>query len=103
MHIAPTRFDLWFITWIARILGKNSLFDLGIQSAINNNVLGGFCFGCLICLMDALCPEGKRATTDPVVDDHRWFWRGCHPECSISACFSMATSEPQSRAGAFLP
>ena len=42
MWLAPTGFDLWFIRQLAQLLGRWRLLDMGVQSAIQHNVLGGF-------------------------------------------------------------
>ena len=42
MWLAPTGFDLWFIRQLAQLLGRWRLLDIGVQSAIQHNVLGGF-------------------------------------------------------------
>lgn len=44
MSLAPTKFDLWFITEVAKLLGRHPLFDVSVESAIRHNVLGGFWF-----------------------------------------------------------
>jgi membrane-associated phospholipid phosphatase len=42
MWLVPTGFDLWFIRHLAQLLGRWRMFDMGVQSAIRHNVLGGF-------------------------------------------------------------
>ena len=44
MPLSPTQPDIWFVTALAKILGRYPLFDLIIQSAIRHNILGGFWF-----------------------------------------------------------
>lgn len=41
MWLTPTGFDLWFIRQLAQLLGWSHLLDIGVQSAIQHNVLGG--------------------------------------------------------------
>lgn len=48
MALSPTKFDIWFIELLARFLGRYPLFDLGIESAIRHNVLGGLWFAACI-------------------------------------------------------
>jgi len=64
LHVAltPTRFDIWIITNLAKFLGRYPLFDLGVESAIRHNVLGGICFaGCIfIFWMQGARPGGQR-------------------------------------------
>jgi len=42
--LAPTNFDIWLTAGLAELLGRYPLFDLGVESAIRHNVLGGFWF-----------------------------------------------------------
>lgn len=44
MLLTPTWFDLWLTAQLAGFLGRQPLLDLGVQSAINHQVLGGFCY-----------------------------------------------------------
>ena len=45
MALSPTQLDLWIARELAGFLKLHPLFDLGVQSAIKHNVLGGFWFG----------------------------------------------------------
>ena len=45
MAMLPTRLDLWLATALAGFLRLHPQFDLGVQSAIQHNILGGFWFG----------------------------------------------------------
>jgi hypothetical protein len=45
MAMLPARFDLWLATALAGFLRLHPQFDLGVQSAIQHNILGGFWFG----------------------------------------------------------
>lgn len=60
--LIPTRFDIWIVTNLAKFLGRNPLFDLGVQSAIRHHVLGGFWFaGCLFVFwMQGARPSGQK-------------------------------------------
>lgn len=40
--LAPTRFDVWFVSALAGFLGRSRLFDIGVQSAAHHGILGGF-------------------------------------------------------------
>lgn len=62
MTLTPTRFDIWFITKLARFLGRHPLFDLSVQSAILHHVLGGFWFAaCLFVFwMQGARPGGQK-------------------------------------------
>jgi undecaprenyl-diphosphatase len=42
--LSPTQFDIWFMSKLAAFLGRYPQFDLGVESAIRHNVLGGICF-----------------------------------------------------------
>jgi membrane-associated phospholipid phosphatase len=44
MPITPSRFDIWFMTRLAKFLGRYPILDLGVQSAIRHHVFGGFWF-----------------------------------------------------------
>jgi membrane-associated phospholipid phosphatase len=44
MRLRPTPVDLWCAERLASLLGKHPFVDLGIQSLIAHNVLGGFWF-----------------------------------------------------------
>jgi undecaprenyl-diphosphatase len=44
MRLRPTPIDIWCAERLALLLGKHPLVDLGIQSFISHNVLGGFWF-----------------------------------------------------------
>lgn len=48
MELTPTAFDLWFINQLAQFLGRSRLLDLGVQSAIYHNVLGGVWYGAVL-------------------------------------------------------
>ncbi len=60
--LSPTKFDIWFITQLARFLGRYQLFDLGVESAIRHNVFGGICFAACIFIfwMQGARPGGQR-------------------------------------------
>jgi membrane-associated phospholipid phosphatase len=45
MATFPTGFDLWLARGLAGFLGCHPQFDLGVESAIQHNVLGGLWFG----------------------------------------------------------
>jgi membrane-associated phospholipid phosphatase len=60
--VSPTKFDVWFIKYLAKFLGRYPLFDLGVESAIRHNVLGGFWFAACIFVfwMRGARPGGER-------------------------------------------
>ncbi len=60
--LTPTRFDIWFLTKLAKFLGRYPLFDLGVESAIRHNVLGGMCFAACVFIfwMQGARPGGQR-------------------------------------------
>jgi len=63
MWLAPTGFDLWFVRQLAQFLGRHPLFDLGVQSAIYHNILGGFWYAAaLFVLWLQGSQEGNEAT-----------------------------------------
>jgi membrane-associated phospholipid phosphatase len=63
MPITPTRFDIWFMTRLAKFLGRYPIFDLGVQSAIRHHLFGGFWFGaCVFIFWNA----GARLDVDKV-------------------------------------
>ncbi len=40
----PDRFDLWIVGRLGSLMGRHPLFDLGVQSSIAHEVLGGYWF-----------------------------------------------------------
>src|SRR5215469_17576275 len=48
MPITPTKFDIWFMTRLAKFLGRYPICDLGVQSAIRHHLVGGFWFGACV-------------------------------------------------------
>lgn len=44
----PDRLDLWIVDRLGRLVGQHPIFDLGIQSAIGHNVLGGYWFAAAV-------------------------------------------------------
>jgi membrane-associated phospholipid phosphatase len=61
--LTPTRFDVWFITKLAKFLGRHPLFDVSVDSAIRHHMLGGFWFAaCLFVFwMQGARPGGHKA------------------------------------------
>lgn len=51
MRLRPTPIDIRCAEHLAHLLGKHRLVDLGIQSFINHNVLGGFWFALSLFLL----------------------------------------------------
>jgi PAP2 superfamily len=60
--LSPPRFDIWLITKLAKFLGRYPLFDLGVESAMRHNVLGGICFAACIFIfwMQGARPGGQK-------------------------------------------
>lgn len=44
MELSPTQLDIWLATVLGGLLKRHPVIDLGVQSAIRHNVLGGFWF-----------------------------------------------------------
>ena len=51
MSLLPTRLDIWFVTVLTGFLGKFRLFDMGVQSASNHHLLGGFWYALAVYLL----------------------------------------------------
>ncbi|HEV2349358.1 MAG TPA: phosphatase PAP2 family protein [Terriglobia bacterium] len=51
MILSPNWLDLWIAKELAGYLKVHPLFDLGVQSAIAHNVLGGFWFGAALFIL----------------------------------------------------
>ena len=39
--LSPSRFDLWFMAQLAKLLGRHRVFDLGVQSGISHHPVRG--------------------------------------------------------------
>jgi membrane-associated phospholipid phosphatase len=62
IYLSPSRFDLWFMEKVARLLGTHPFLDLTIQGAISHNILGGFWFAAVFfCFYVSLRP-GQETT-----------------------------------------
>jgi len=48
IRLAPTRLDVWLSTALGSLLNRAPVFDLGVQSAIRHQVLGGFWFAAVL-------------------------------------------------------
>jgi membrane-associated phospholipid phosphatase len=61
--LTPSRFDIWFMTRLAKFLGRYPIFGLCIQSGIRHHVFGGFWFA--VCLF-LFWTQGARPGGDQV-------------------------------------
>lgn len=68
MRLSPTSIDIWCAEHLSGLLGRHPLIDLGIQSFINHNVLGGFWFALVFFI---LWVWPSRATESAEIEDHQ--------------------------------
>jgi len=48
MSLPPSSLDIAIATFLAQLLGRHPLFDLGVQSMIRHGLLGGFWYACAL-------------------------------------------------------